>query len=381
MPDSASFSHKNLGLDLIRALAILLVLICHFGNVFSGFYGAVPPPWVSISGMFGVELFFVLSGFLIGNLLFRIVRTDPSWRGWLVFMTRRWMRTLPLYFLWMGVLLLVWAPLDHTWSHVVHYATLTQNLFWPMPRDKWFGVSWSLTTEEWFYLLFSAGLIGSAALTRSRNCVWYVSALFIAVPIASRLVSYPHADWSQTTYETVGLRLDAIAYGVVLAKLGEQRSALFRHPWLGLVAGLVMIALVWAQASVQPFPVPPEVFRAVVLTMTSAGFALCFPAAIRLVDGRSWIAWPVRQLSAQSYGLYIMHLSILEIVNLAVWQHRMRPLPAIAVVVLASFGLSFLSFRYFETPILRRRPRQETGREASATADYASGPAPEAAQA
>ncbi len=240
----ARVSHRNLGLDLIRALAILLVLVSHFGDIFASFYGARSPHYVSIAGMFGVELFFVLSGFLIGTLLLRIVRTPPTRRDWLVFMTRRWMRTLPLYFLWMGVLLLIWPPFDgHVLWHVAHYATLTQNLLWPMPRDKWFGVSWSLTTEEWFYLLFSATLIGAVALTRGRKCAWWVIALFIVAPLAARLILPPAGDWAQTTYETAGLRLDAIAYGVVLAKLLEQRSALFRHPWLALGLGVPMIVV------------------------------------------------------------------------------------------------------------------------------------------
>lgn len=376
MTDSGSFSGRNLGLDLIRALAILLVLISHFGDIFASFYGATPPHYVSVSGMFGVELFFVLSGFLIGNLLLRIVRAEPTRRSWLVFMIRRWMRTLPLYFIWLGVLLAIWPPLDHTLSHVVHYATLTQNLFWRMPHDKWFGVSWSLTVEEWFYLLFSAVLIGSVAVTGTRKCAWYVIALFIAVPVAARLILPPSGDWWQTTYETVGLRLDAIAYGVVLAKLGETRSALFRHPWLALGPGLATIAFVWVMASGDPPPGPP--FQAVILTMTSAGFALCFPAALRLIDGHNWLAWGIRQMSAQSYGLYIMHLSILELVGYRVYLHQLSAALGILLVLLLSFGLSYLSFRYLESPILARRPRQHRGREAPAP-DYA--PTPKVAEA
>lgn len=373
MSNSGPLSGRNLGLDLIRALAILLVLVSHCGNLFAEFYGAVSPNYVAISGMFGVELFFVLSGFLIGNLLLRIVRSEPNWRSWLVFMVRRWMRTLPLYFIWMGVLLLIWPPLDHTLSHVFHYATLTQNLFWRMPHDKWFGVSWSLTVEEWFYLLFSAALIGSVAVTGTRKCVWYVIALFIVVPVAARLILPPTGEWSQTTYETVWLRLDAIAYGVVLAKLGDTRAALFRHPWLALGFGVAMIAFVWVQGSVQPLPIPGPLFLAVILTMTSTGFALCFPAALRLVGGRNWLAWGIRQISAQSYGLYIMHLSILELFGYRVHERQLSAAMGIVLVLVLSFGLSYVSFRYLESPILARRPRQDGGRE-SRPPDYVAAP-------
>ena len=268
--------------------------------------------------------------------------------------------------------------LDDTKTSAVHYATLTQNLLWRMPHDKWFGVSWSLAVEEWFYLLFSAALIASVAVTGTRKCVWYVIALFIAAPVAARLILPPTGDWSQTTYETVGLRLDAIAYGVVLAKLSDTRAALFRHPWLVLGFGLPIIAFVWAQASVQPLPVPGSLFLAVVLTMISTGFALCFPAALRLIDGRNWLARGIRQMSAQSYGLYIMHLSILELVGYRVHERQLSAAMGIVLVLVLTFGLSYASFRYLESPILARRPRQHPGREARAP-DYA--PAPKVAEA
>ena len=152
----------------MRATAIVFVLASHCGDTFAGWLGGRAPEWLSVSGFFGVELFFVLSGFLIGRLLLGIIAEPPSLRAWGVFMARRWMRTLPIYLLWIAVLAVIWPP--RPWDQVLRYATLTQNLAWPMPSG-WFGVSWSLTVEEWFYLLFSALLLSARGTARPAGGV------------------------------------------------------------------------------------------------------------------------------------------------------------------------------------------------------------------
>jgi peptidoglycan/LPS O-acetylase OafA/YrhL len=78
------------------------------------------PSWLD-----GVELFFVLSGFLIGGLLIDISDRQPSLRAWLIFMIRRWMRTLPAYFVVGGVSLMTSSQVHHKLYHAVVYGTLT----------------------------------------------------------------------------------------------------------------------------------------------------------------------------------------------------------------------------------------------------------------
>src|SRR5208283_2695708 len=100
-PPAERAEDHNFGLDLARFIAVALVLVTHCTSMFLSLTSIKPPVVVLLSAFFGVELFFVLSGFLIGRLLFRIAETDPTPRGWLIFMTRRWLRTLPLYFIWL----------------------------------------------------------------------------------------------------------------------------------------------------------------------------------------------------------------------------------------------------------------------------------------
>jgi peptidoglycan/LPS O-acetylase OafA/YrhL len=90
-----------------------------------------------VAGFFGVELFFALSGFLIGQLLLELTERDPGLGGWWRFMVRRWMRTLPLYLLCLLVLALLTGPAGDVSLYLARYGTLTQNLQWPMPADNW----------------------------------------------------------------------------------------------------------------------------------------------------------------------------------------------------------------------------------------------------
>ena len=149
---------RNDWLDLCRALAILLVMLSH-GRVF--LRSAMPwAEYFRFGGFLGVELFFVLSGFLIGGILIRLSRQGGThWLGG--FYARRWFRTLPNYYLFVLInILLVWwgtrpGELDEVWKYLV----FIQNLFGPHPL--FFPEAWSLAVEEVFYL-FIPGPVSAA---------------------------------------------------------------------------------------------------------------------------------------------------------------------------------------------------------------------------
>jgi peptidoglycan/LPS O-acetylase OafA/YrhL len=91
-------TQRNFGLDIIRSLAIMMVLICHFMLLNKN--SSVFIKKVSfLFGIYGVELFFVLSGFLIGKILINLFYKDNYISHIKMFYLRRWFRTLPLYYL------------------------------------------------------------------------------------------------------------------------------------------------------------------------------------------------------------------------------------------------------------------------------------------
>src|SRR3954466_6208023 len=117
------------GLDVLRALAIATVVYGHCGDMVASVGHVFFPPLLD-----GVELFFVLSGFLIGGLLIEIAEYQPTPLAWLMFMVRRWMRTLPAYFV-VGIATLVPSShIEHKIDHAVTYGFCCKTLHGQCPR-------------------------------------------------------------------------------------------------------------------------------------------------------------------------------------------------------------------------------------------------------
>jgi peptidoglycan/LPS O-acetylase OafA/YrhL len=178
MQDRHSF-----GLDMIRAFAIILVIICHIGT-------GIDTKVALFFGYFGVELFFVLSGFLIGGSLINIVNKegDLNIKDISGFWKKRWFRTLPNYYLVLIVFLLLDLVLSiykvkiFSLLDFVKYFTFTQNLMWLQPvalhtfTSGFFALSWSLAIEEWFYLLFPLTLLVCSKVIKNKKKVLLTSA-------------------------------------------------------------------------------------------------------------------------------------------------------------------------------------------------------------
>lgn len=361
--ENRGLGQRSAGLDLLRAAAILMVLLSHCSDMFAGFFGASAPAALSASGFLGVELFFVLSGFLIGRLLFEILADGVSFRAWRVFMLRRWMRTLPLYYTVLFLLAWLWAPrfwepgTAALWHDLPWYAGLVQNLAWPM-MDGWFGVSWSLTIEEWFYLLFSLCLMGFAAHTDGRYSPWWVIGLFLTIPLIVRLAVGHWTGGPITVSKIALLRLDSIAYGVALALLERQSSRLFQYPRLAAAIGLVLLGLAWRETISDWHLIAPAAFLPLFPPLLSVGFALWFPLALCLPHGHGIAIWMVRRLSTLSYSLYLTHLTILEMFGYMVQLHRISPPSAVVGSLGTILCVSWLTWRVIEQPFMALRPAQ-----------------------
>jgi len=343
---------RGFGLDLVRAIAIVFVLVAHDAS-FLGYWFNFPVPFkVSLAGMFGVELFFVLSGLLIGRLLLDLVEYGPNLRNLGIFLARRWMRTLPLYFLWLAFLLLCRPPAGPFGWHVLHYVTLTQNLLSGMPEGEFFPVTWSLTIEEWFYLLFATSAVACVAVLRRPAAIWLVILLFLVVPPFLRWQVPDSADFVGAIQKVAVLRLDAIAFGVLMAAILRRWT-----PPLGLslhllASGVTILCIVWANRVAWP----AHVFRSFIYTLVPVGGMLCLPAAAAWGRCDGWYAVPVRWLSRYSYGLYIMHFTVLEIAS--AWRVALTPWGAALVGICGPFVVAGLSWHFLEAPILARRPEQ-----------------------
>ena len=122
---------RNTWLDICRSLAILLVLASHGRVLLPDFEYKI---LLSNGGFFGVELFFVLSGFLIGKILLQLVDENRTRRSdVLQFWKRRWYRTFPNYFLFLMLNAFVFSALFNAPPFNALYLVFLQNFAWPMP--------------------------------------------------------------------------------------------------------------------------------------------------------------------------------------------------------------------------------------------------------
>ncbi len=354
---------RNLGLDMIRALGVVLVMAAHYSNNFS-FWFHVPGgyPHILFAGTLAFEFFFVMSGFLIGRLLMDIAKLAPTWRNLLIFLVRRWLRTLPLYYVWLVVLLIFFPPPPGQHLHyALMFATMTQNFVHPMPEDFFYSVSWSLGVEEWFYLLFGTSVVICAMLFGRRVAIWGPTLAFILIPPILRLSVPGYSDWMTGYAKIVVFRLDEIAYGVLMAELYVRRSWVFRHPLLPFCIGVAMIAF-------YRDVVPTRLFFPFAFSTMALGSALCLPMVLRLERAPRLLEFFGRRVSAQSYGLYIMHLTILAdlVQQTLLGPGLIGPWVAVVLAITLPFLLAYLSFTYFESPILAMRPKQRLPKQTEA---------------
>jgi len=199
---------RRFGLDAWRALAILLVLAGHASFWFLPLTRELDV-WYSLAFL-GVELFFVLSGFLIGGILIGEFRSG-SFRL-RQFWTRRWLRTLPNYFLFLGVNIILYRAMFGAWPQFGLFLVFLQNFAWPHP--PLFSEAWSLSIEELFYLIAPLATLALVRLVRGRGSVlgWLLAAIALVTAIRIGYVLWRDPLWDSGVRKIALLRLDTDWY-------------------------------------------------------------------------------------------------------------------------------------------------------------------------
>ena len=344
------------GLDLVRAVAVTAVLVAHAFDLLEPVFLA--PRAALALAVCGVELFFVLSGFLIGGIIIDTVRRDSRWVG--NFWVRRWMRTLPNYFVFLAVNVLVFHAIYHRWPAFGAFLVFAQSLLWPHPQ--FFNEAWSLAVEEVFYLLAPLVALALLPLARSRGRVLAMLALG-ALLLGLFRVGYVRVydpQWDMGVRKVVFLRLDCIVYGVLAAYACRRWVIGPTVRGLLAVAGVVvagyavwLLTIGWVVAS--------PLWRALFFTLISGGFAALLPICEQL-DGASVPSPLVRathRMALWSYALYLTNLPVQRAMILfgigATTPARSILLASTFVVV--SIAWAAATYRWFERPIMDRRDR------------------------
>jgi peptidoglycan/LPS O-acetylase OafA/YrhL len=357
------------GLDHLRALAVIIVVLFHYG-IFAH------PPGLSDVGAFGwtgVDLFFVLSGFLIGGQLFsKLAKEEPISYGEFYF--KRSLRIIPAY---LFVVALYFAfpgfkersELPPLWR----FLTFTQNLGLDIKLRGAFSHAWSLCIEEQFYLFLPLFIIGLAAMKAHKKAVWLLPALFV-FGFAARLASWyflvaPKEGtagfgiaYYRYIYYPTYTRLDGLLAGLALAAIyhfqpaGWQRITRHGNKILG-ISLLLLAGLWWANQNEYQYAFSGAIFGYPLLSLAYGLLVLAAlsPSCILYRYSSRFTSL----IATLSYSIYLTHKQLIHLTQDVLGKYGIDKdsYTAFWIAIGISFLGGWLLHRLIEKPFLRLRDR------------------------
>lgn len=331
-------------LDIVRGIAIVMVLIHHYSPD-----NQMPGRFVRLTNTFwsGVDLFFVLSGFLIATILLENVHATNYFK---VFYIRRSVRILPLYWLLLiavQVLVLIQPTFFDAklkghlpfWS----YAIFAQNFlyagrgYW---LDPWLDVTWSLALEEQFYVFLS---IAVKWMNRKSLAILSI-VLIILAPILGQ-----YAESGMYVYQIPIYRASSLMMGVLVAILWQsQKVKDFIHKsqiffWLGTIPFAVNFRYFITLDIGDPIG---HLGFAVLYTLVLILALAAPPEKPGLIFGNKLLEW----FGLRSYGLYLLHKPVQILCRglLNAWSIKLDFVWFTLLITIILFLLAELSYRFFE---------------------------------
>ncbi len=374
-------------LDGLRGFASCIVVFYHCA-VFTGFLDLRNPraqdaEWLRIlaNGFWsGIDIFFVLSGFLIGRILFRDLESNGR-LYYKSFLLRRSFRIFPAYYLVLSISLFLIAPLDipvfrflfltGDWSELAGVAwsnyLYVVNYVRPGNQASPMSWAWSLCVEEHFYLLLPVLLF---FFYRMRSPSWRLGALLacIALPFAGRALQFhldPTIQLMEGFYYFSHNRFDELFVGVVLSYLyvrhRSQLESFAKESGRGLsLVGFCCVAAVWMFGGLQRDGQFPVVWQFLVMALGTGLILLnCLFLDNRVTRFFAHAVW--YPLARVSYGTYLMHPFVLfGLLALYLRRGDLDQLSSASVVVLFVLVMTISTlvasamFVVLEAPLLRR---------------------------
>jgi peptidoglycan/LPS O-acetylase OafA/YrhL len=326
-------------------------MLPHFGMYSTS--GASPA--AEVTGASAVEVFFVLSGFVLGPQIV-LCAQQANWITLKTFLIRRWMRTIPSYFVALLAISVIFGSVGT--ADFFRYTFYVQNLFSQHNTHDYYPVAWSLSVEEWYYVSFPVFLLLVVKLVKAED-VWYryliAALLFIITVTAGRHLFGNLPDWGAGVRRVVAFRVDSIGYGFLLYLILQRANI----GWNNLLRSLSLIllitttsALVWININIisdgQAWPRTLYPFASAAFGISAVLFFLSINSLV------GWMSAACDFLGRISYPMYLFHLAILYFLARFGVASGLHGLLLYTLAVIACAAL----FHYgFEQPILVHRPR------------------------
>lgn len=355
--------NRNYGLDVLRATAILLVLASHaLFFVIQIFPESKNIRLISyFCGFWGVELFFVLSGFLIGTIIKNLVALNQ--RHWLLsFWIRRWFRTIPCYLLFLLLNIFWYFYLNCSFPEsLISYLIFSQNLAWEHPI--FFPEAWSLSVEEYFYLLFPITIWLVIKLKFRSATAYLIAGTFLLIfSTILRLFYATHefVTWDSGIRKIVIFRFDALMYGVYLSYfIVNLKSFKIKNNllFIGLFALLTSLTAYFTlDHDRSPF------LKTLEFSITSLGFMLIIPYMIDLkFTEPTIIGYFLKKTALWSYSIYLSNFLIYNLIQTLLFSKYFinhegyGALLCIPLMIGTTYLVSAFVYGIYEFPIMNLR--------------------------
>ena len=360
-----SDKHRLFGLDFLRAAAVLFVVFGHSLIL-------VPDSYKEFLRMFvldGVSVFFVLSGFLIGGILIRqLEKNEPTVKLLVNFWKRRWLRTLPMYYVTLILLLgfYTYYKPEAIPDNIELYFVFLQNFNTPQPN--FFSESWSLCVEEWFYLLVPLLLFGILRWFKvSLRIALIILFLIICVSVTvNRWIHFDKAEIatvSDSMYflTQVTMRLDAIVYGFIAAFIARFYEVFWRkmaHPLFVVLGFVLMYQIKFRLDEEQTVWIP--VFKSLCIM-------IMLPFLSQWNIKKNILTKGITLISKISYSMYLVNLNIVLYIGVkflvngnlfSVHQPGEYWVMEYLFFWTGTFILAYFFYRVIEIPFMNLRKRE-----------------------
>lgn len=356
--------NRIFGLDILRATAIMCVMIYHCMLIVFDehiewvLYAPIPD---------GVELFFVLSGFLIGKIFInKYLENGIGADTMLSFWKNRWFRTLPAYFFTLGVIIVLFYFQHDKMPNFMKYVFFIKTLF--APKNGIFPESWSLAIEEWFYLslpilVFMLDRLLRRFISKEKVIIIYISfiivfSIIIRLYIYTKIPSQYSIIWGEYFRSTTLIRLDSIIYGVLAAYISIRYKEKFSSQKLVLfIFGGISLILLFLYHKLNYKSNDFSILYRVMFYPACSILVMCtLPMfnSIRKYDDKNIYYKLIFRISTISYSLYLVNLTI---VGENLKKYISNDVIKFVLYWLLSFLLAEIMYRTIEKPFINLREK------------------------
>jgi peptidoglycan/LPS O-acetylase OafA/YrhL len=369
------FAGRIFGLDFFRFMAITLVLIAHSKKLF-WYESSVDTNFLRIGGYWGVELFFVLSGFLVGRILINTLKStyDSARLSALAsFWKRRWFRTLPLYYVVLSAQMIFSSPSNITSEDRRSYYFFLQNF--SSRHADFFPEAWSLSIEEIFYLsapillVFLIGCLNFIFRISSRQNQLLLSIVMLVITFTClrfQAALNPMNHWDHDIRRVVIFRLDAIMIGVLAAWFSIYKDYLFYSSrvvagYLGVILSIFSAYLYFNYLLPNGVNSDNIFIRTLYFNATSVGFMCFLPIAYYCKKPPNYLrvgTYIISFISITSYSIYLTHNSI--ILPFLLWlkipfMGETGPLVSVILYLALTLIISYFTYTIIEEKATKMR--------------------------